>query len=181
MPDNNPRATEAADTTTSQTASVQAGKPSRGTVTAGDRLGTARPNPEPTHAQLVTQLHLAVSGTPGVASLVPSMATALNRLHQASAMTPTSSTADSRSSERTSPEPDEGGATDGGPDTPTDGISLTLAGQAVAVVLDIRAVNTASVLATALAVHAAASNVLELTHPGRHTVTVNVLGLDPPA
>ena len=117
----------------------------------------------------VQRLHAVVTDTAGVAGLVPTLKTSLSRLRQGRGSTPS----------------DGGGADVSGDSLPVpaaepsgDGVSITVHGDEVSVVLDIIATTGASVLTTALAVHAAASQFLEVTHPGRHSVTVNVLGLD---
>ncbi len=134
---------------------------------------TSQPPPD---RELVRRLQLVVTNTAGVASLVPSMKTALDRLRRSRGPSSTPSQAG----------PDNGdnndgaiGRTDqGGSDTSGDGITLTLNRDTVGAVLDITVSASASVLATALAVHTAAAQVLEHGYRGPHSVTVNVLGLD---
>jgi hypothetical protein len=103
---------------------------------------------------LAHHLHDVVLGTPGVATLVPTMSSALGRLHRR-------------------PRPEERGR-----DSSADGVSLTSGEDAVTVVIDITVASTVSVLDTALAVRSAAVTLLESTHAGTHTVRVNVLGLE---
>lgn len=127
------------------------------------------PGPSMTAAELAARLQPVVKDATGVATLVPSLTTALSRLQLGRGPAPTENT-DRDHADRSS----GGSATD----TSRDGVTVTLDGDTATAVLDITVTTAASVLATALAVHAAATRVLETTHPGRHTVTVNVLGLD---
>lgn len=123
-----------------------------------------------TRGELIRRLEVVVLDTPGVASLVPSMSSALNRLRL-------------RALPRAKPsvqgDGPEGDARYEQPNLTGDGISLKLRSDAVTATFDITVAASASALATAVAVRRAASRVLETTHPGRHIVLVNVLGREP--
>lgn len=163
MPDNAPRATEVNE------------------AIANTTPGTC-PEPSVTKAELGRRLRRAVEGTAGVASLVPSMTTALNRLRLGRATAAPLPTAVTGSdSGNTTSEHASDRAEHSELVTSEDGITVALEGGTMTAVLDIRATTATSVLATALAVHAAATEVLECACPGGHSVTVNVLGLDPGA
>ncbi len=178
MPDHTARTTKTATTPTTPEAAranlVQHSPGTPGSARRGE-WRPAVPGSRVTEAELVRQLQPVVKDTPGVASLVPSAKTALDRLRLSRVASRSASRADAGSANSVG----TGRADQAEPDTSGDGITVTLDGDTVAAVLDITVTATASVLATALAVHSAAAQVLRRTYPGRHTVTVNVLGFDP--
>lgn len=129
-----------------------------------DAAGTMTPVPHAPQLAVSTgdlahHLHTVVLDIPGVATLVPTMTTALSRLR--------------RRRSRGRSDDDERHL-----DTSRDGVSVTVDEDAVTAVLDITVASTAPVLATALAVRSAAMTALESAHPGAYTVRVNVLGLE---
>jgi hypothetical protein len=124
-----------------------------------------------TTSEIVPRLRAAVLDTPGVASLVPTMASALSRLRLHRGARPNERHVhDGRS---------PAGAAE--PGTAGDGITVALDHGSVTAVLDITVTSTTSVLQTALAVRSATAAVLGAAHPGPYTIRVNVLGLDPGA
>ena len=108
---------------------------------------------------LARHLHDVVLAIPGVATLVPTMTTALSRLRRGRLP------AKNDDHERRS-------------DLAADGVSVTIDEDAVTAVIDITVAAPDSVLATAQAVHAAAVTTLSSAQATAPIVRVNVLGLE---
>lgn len=181
--------------------SIRSPHPNRSTATehgpTADGVGPVPPAPAVAVSadELTAGLQPVVLAVPGVASLVPTMTTALGRLrlHRGRPVTrsstarteyPEPTTTRSRAAHTVSGASGRvsGGVSgrvgDGGPAATGEGIAVTVKDGAVTVVIDITVTSTTSVLATAVAVRSAAAHAVQAAHHGQFTINVNVLDRD---